>query len=280
MRFAFIDAWKTCFPVALMCRVLRVSRSGYYASRGRPQSKHALEDQRLLVKIKASHEASRGAYGSPRVHRDLREDSETTGRARVARLMRLAGLVSKRRRRYRVTTQSEHSHPIADNLLDRNFTADTVNQKWASDISYVWTGEGWLYLAVVLDLYSRRVVGWSMSTRINRQLALDALRMALIHRKPPSCLLHHSDRGSQYASDDYQKLLKDHRIDCSMSRRGNCWDNGVPRTPGRRCSERDESVASRIRVAGPGSKLRRVAEVKSLGGERRRKGVQETSSVR
>ena len=194
--------------------------------------------------------------------------------------MRLAGLVSKRRRRYRVTTQSEHSHPIADNLLDRNFTADTVNQKWASDISYVWTGEGWLYLAVVLDLYSGRVVGWSMSTRINRQLALDALRMALIHRKPPSCLLHHSDRGSQYASDDYQKLLKDHRIDCSMSRRGNCWDNGVPRTPGRRCSERDESVASRIRVAGPGSKLRRAAEVKSLGGERRRKGVQETSSVR
>ena len=227
MRFAFIEAEKANYPVTVMCRMLEVSRCGFYAWRGRPESTRSREDRRLLVKIKASHAASRETYGSPRVHRDLREDGETIGRGRVARLMRVAGLRSKRRRRYRVTTDSNHSQPVAANVLERDFTAEASNRKWASDITYVPTRSGWLYLAVVLDLYSRRVVGWAMSTRITRKLALDALRMALVHRDRPRMLVHHSDRGSQYASKDYRRVLQAHGIQCSMSRRGNCWDNAV-----------------------------------------------------
>ena len=225
MRFAFIEAEKARFPVTMMCRLLEVSRSGFYASRGRRESTRAGENRRLLVNIKASHTASRGTYGSPRVHRDLVEDGEAVGRHRVARLMRQEGLRSKRRRRYRVTTNSDHHHPVAANVLERDFTADAENCKWAADITYVWTRCGWLYLAVVLDLYSRRVVGWAMSNRITRELALNALSMALTHRPRPELLVHHSDRGSQYASADYRRLLDAHRIECSMSRRANCWDN-------------------------------------------------------
>ena len=163
MRFTFIEAEKARFPVTMMCRLLEVSRSGFYASRGRRESTRAGEDRRL-VNIKASHTASRGTYGSPRVHRDLVEDGVAVGRHRV--LMHQEGLRSKRRRRYRVTTNSDHHHPVAANVLERDFTADAENCKWAADITYVWTRCGWLYLAVVLDLYSRRVVGWAMSTRI------------------------------------------------------------------------------------------------------------------
>lgn len=227
MRFAFIEAEKAAFPVTMMCRLLEVSRSGFYASRGRRESTRAGEDRRLLVNIRASHTASRGTYGSPRVHRDLVDDGMAVGRHRVARLMRHEGLRSKRRRRYRVTTNSEHRHPVAANVLKRDFTADAQNCKWAADITYVWTRCGWLYLAVVLDLYSRRVVGWAMSNRITRELALNALRMALTHRPRPDLLVHHSDRGSQYASADYRRLLNANGIECSMSRRGNCWDNAV-----------------------------------------------------
>ena len=227
MRFAFIEAEKAAFPVTMMCRLLEVSRSGFYASRGRRESTRAGEDRRLLVNIRASHTASRGTYGSPRVHRDLVDDGVAVGRHRVARLMRHEGLRSKRRRRYRVTTNSEHRHPVAANVLERDFTADAENCKWAADITYVWTRCGWLYLAVVLDLYSRRVVGWAMSNRITRELALNALRMALTHRPRPDLLVHHSDRGSQYASADYRRLLNANGIECSMSRRGNCWDNAV-----------------------------------------------------
>ena len=227
MRFAFIEAEKARFPVTMMCRLLKVSRSGFYASRGRRESTRAGDDRRLLVNIKASHTASRGTYGSPRVHRDLVDDGAVVGRHRVARLMRQEGLRSKRRRRYRVTTHSDHRHPVAANVLERDFTADAENCKWAADITYVWTRCGWLYLAVVLDLYSRRVVGWAMSNRITRELALNALSMALTHRPRPELLVHHSDRGSQYASADYRRLLDDHGIECSMSRRGNCWDNAV-----------------------------------------------------
>ena len=227
MRFAFIEAEKARFPVTMMCRLLEVSRSGFYASRGRRESTRAGEDRRLLVNIKASHTASRGTYGSPRVHRDLVEDGLAVGRHRVARLMRQEGLRSKRRRRYRVTTNSDHHHPVAANVLERDFTADAENCKWAADITYVWTRCGWLYLAVVLDLYSRRVVGWAMSNRINRELALNASSMALTHRPRPELLVHHSDRGSQYASADYRRLLDAHGIECSMSRRANCWDNAV-----------------------------------------------------
>ncbi len=197
MRFVFIEAEKARFPVTMMCRLLEVSRSGFYASRGRRESTRAGEDRRLLVNIKASHTASRGTYGNPRVHRDLVEGGVAVGRHRVARLMRQEGLRSKRRRRYRVTTRSDHHHPVAANVLERDFTADAENCKWAADITYVWTRCGWLYLAVVLDLYSRRVVGWAMSNRITWKLALNALGMALTHRPRPELLVHHSDRGSQ-----------------------------------------------------------------------------------
>lgn len=225
MRFAFVEAQKATYPVSTLCTMMKVSRGGFYAWRTRPESSRSKEDRRLLVKVRASHKASRGTYGSPRVYRDLCEDGETVGRDRVARLMRQAGLRSKRRRRYRVTTDSNHSRAVAANVLGREFTARAPNQKWASDITYVPTRRGWLYLAVVLDLYSRRVVGWSMSTRITRELAVSALRMALSRRGQPRVLVHHSDRGSQYASNDYQRLLKGHGIECSMSRRGNCWDS-------------------------------------------------------
>lgn len=227
MRFAFVSVEKVRYPVTTLCRLLEVSRSGFYASCGRSESGRSREDRKLLEEIRAGHTASRRTYGSPRVHRDLRERGVAGGRHRVARLMREAGLFSKRRRRYRVTTDSNHSHPLADNVLARDFTADGPNRKWAADITYVWTRSGWLYLAAVIDLYSRRVVGWAMSTRMTRQLALDALLMALAHRGQPEQLVHHSDQGSQYASRDYRRLLRSHGIECSMSRRGNCWDNAV-----------------------------------------------------
>ncbi len=227
MRFAFVEAQKATYPVLALCWMMKVSRGGFYAWRTRPESPRSKEDRRLLVKVKASHQASRGTYGSPRVYRDLREAGEAVGRDRVARLMRQAGLRSKRRRRYRITTDSDHCRPVAANVLGREFTAHVPNQKWASDITYVRTRRGWLYLAVVLDLYSRRVVGWSMSTRITQELAVNALRMALSHRGHPRVLVHHSDRGSQYASRAYRRLLKARGIGCSMSRRGNCWDNAV-----------------------------------------------------
>ena len=227
MRFAFIRAEKANYPVALMCRLLEVSTSGFWAWCRRPESQRAREDRRLLGKIRASHAASRQTYGSRRVHQDLQAFGETVGRQRVARLMRGAGLRSQSRRPYRVTTASTHQQPVAPNVLARDFKAEGANRKWAADISYVKTRGGWLHLAVVLDLYSRRVVGWAISRRITRQLALDSLQMALTQRGRPQQLLHHSDRGSQYASKDYQRLLQSQDIECSMSRRGNCWDNAV-----------------------------------------------------
>ena len=181
----------------------------------------------MLVNIKASHTASRRTYGSPRVHRDLVEDGVAVGRHRVARLMHQEGLRSKRRRRYRVTTNSDHHHPVAANVLERDFTADAENCKWAADITYVWTRCGWLYLAVVLDLYSRGVVGWAMSNRINRELALNASSMALTHRPRPELLCITLTAAVNTASADYRRLLDAHGIECSMSRRANCWDNAV-----------------------------------------------------
>ncbi len=197
MSFAFIEAKKARFPVTMMCRLLEVCRSGFYASSGPREGTRAGEDRPLLVNIKASHTASRGTYGSVRVHRELVEGGVAVGRHRVARLMRQEGLRSKRRRRYRVCTHSDHHHPVPANVLERDFTADAENCKRAADITYVWTRCGWLYLAVVLDLYSRRVVGWAMSNRITRELALNTLSMALTHRPRPELLVHHSDRGSQ-----------------------------------------------------------------------------------
>jgi putative transposase len=227
VKFEFIEAEKASFPVAFMCVRLEVSSSGFYAWRKRPPSSRALEDDRLLQEIRAAHAESHGRYGSPRVHRELAAKGIHVNKHRVARLMRENGLRGRRRRRFRHTTDSNHAMPIAPNTLARDFTADAPNEVWVTDITYIPTREGWLYLAAILDLYSRRVVGWSMSDRITRQLTLDALMMALRARAPATGLVHHSDRGSQYASADYRAALAIAGIECSMSRKGDCWDNAV-----------------------------------------------------
>ncbi len=227
MRFRFIEAEKANFPITLMCRCLRVSRSGYYAWRERAPSKRAREDERLKIEIKASHKASRQRYGSPRIVRDLHEGGHQVSRKRVARLMRELGLEGRRRRRYRATTDSQHPFPIAVNVLMRDFEVDAPDTAWVTDITYLATSEGWLYLAVILDLFSRRVVGHAMSGRIDRHLVLEALGNALRQRPGARDVIHHSDRGSQYACHDYRKALEEADITCSMSRRGNCWDNAV-----------------------------------------------------
>jgi putative transposase len=227
VRFAFVATEKACYPVALMCRVLKVSRSGYYAWCQRPTAKHTVEDQRLTLELAAIHAESRARYGSPRVHAELRERGRRIGRKRVARLMRVAHLRARERRRFRRTTDSTHAMAVKDNLLARRFAVLTPNTSWATDITYLWTAEGWLYLAVILDLFSRRVIGWALSERLERTVAVEALQMALNERRPAGGLLHHSDRGSQYASKEYQQLLAQHGIVSSMSRRGNCWDNAV-----------------------------------------------------
>jgi putative transposase len=227
VRFGFVETEKAKYPVALMCRVLGVSRSGFYAWRERPSSPHARADQRLTLEVSAIHVESRGSYGSPRVHMELRERGQRVGRKRVARLMRAEGLRARMPRRFPCTTDSGHAMAIRDNLLARRFAVAQPNFGWVADITYLWTLEGWLYLAVILDLFSRRVVGWAMSERLEKKLALDALSMALAQRQPQGGLLHHSDRGSQYASREYQGLLARHALLSSMSRRGNCWDNAV-----------------------------------------------------
>jgi putative transposase len=227
VRFGFVETEKANYPVALMCGVLEVSRSGFYAWRKRPASARALEDQRLSLEVSTIHAESRRSYGSPRVHMELRERGRRLGRKRVARLMRAAGLRARTPRRFRRTTDSGYGMAIRDNLLARRFAVARPNFGWVADITYLWTLEGWLYLAVILDLFSRRVVGWSMSERLEKKLALDALSTALADRQPRGGLIHHSDRGSQYASHEYQELLASYGLLSSMSRRGNCWDNAV-----------------------------------------------------
>ena len=227
MRFAFIAAEKAAFPVTVLCRTLAVSRAGFYAAQARPPAARARAANRLAVEIVAIHGESRQRYGSPRVHAELRARGQGVSRKRVARLMRHQGLAARRRRRFRVTTDSTHPFPVAVNVLARRFAARAPDVVWVTDITYIPTGEGWLYLAVLLDLCSRAIVGWAMSDRITRQLTLDALGMALARRQPPRGLLHHSDRGSQYASGDYQTQLTRHGVVGSMSRRGDCWDNAV-----------------------------------------------------
>jgi len=227
MRYRCIDRRRSEYPVSMMCRVLKVSRSGYYTWRVRPESQRAKTDREVTQAIERLHEASKGTYGSPRITADLKDEGCRHGRHKVARLMRLAGLKGCPKRRFRVTTQRDPSHPVADNLLDQDFTAEAPNQRWASDITYIATNQGWLYLAVIMDLYSRRIVGWSMSRWINRHLVIDALNMAIGARRPGADLIHHSDRGSQYTSDDFRDELLKHGIECSMSGRGNCYDNAV-----------------------------------------------------
>jgi transposase InsO family protein len=206
---------------------MQVSRSGYYSWKGRDTSERQLENERLTCQIGQFFARSNQTYGSGRILRDLREVGFRCGRRRVARLMRQAGLRAVVAPRFRVTTDSNHALPVADNLLGQDFGAVEANVKWASDITYLWTREGWLYLAVVLDLFSRRIVGWSMQKSLERSLVVDALGSALCQRHPEAGLVHHSDRGSQYASFDFQALLKENGVTCSMSRKGNCYDNAV-----------------------------------------------------
>jgi transposase InsO family protein len=229
VRLAFIEAEKACFPVKALCRALRVTRSGFYAWRRRPESQRAREDRRLRVLIREAHEVSRKTYGSPRIHAELAAKDEHVGRKRVVRLMQAEGIVGRMRRRYKLTTDSNHDQPVAPNLLNREFEAEAPNQRWVGDTTELLVGDGGakLYLAAILDLFSRFVVGWAVSAVNDRHLALKALEMALRRRCPGEGLLHHSDRGSPYASEDYQRVLTAHSITCSMSRRGNCIDNAA-----------------------------------------------------
>ena len=208
-----------------MCKVLKVSRSGYYSWSKSPESLKRQQAKELLAVIREIFTEYRGIYGYPRIHRELGNRGIACSKNRVARLMRKDGLRAKLKRRFKATTDSKHNLPVAANLVQRNFTPDQPDRVWAGDITCVWTGEGWLYLAVVLDLFSRTVVGWSMNRRMTRHLVMNALTMALKRRHPARGLIHHSDRGSQYASSDFQELLNKHGIRCSMSRKGDCWDN-------------------------------------------------------
>jgi transposase InsO family protein len=213
-----------------MCDMLLVSSAGFYASRKRSPCLRAIADERLMLNVRISHKRSRKTYGAPRVHRDLRAEGIRVGKKRVARLMQADGLVARRPKRGTRTTDSNHSHPIAPNRLERRFDVNGVrelNRVWVSDITYIPTREGWLYLAAILDLASRRCIGWAMRETLEAELATSALRMALAARRPPAGLMHHADRGVQYACGDYQALLAAHRIVASMSRKGDCWDNAV-----------------------------------------------------
>lgn len=220
-------AEKANFPVAMMCRVLEVSRSGYYAWVSRPPSRQRIRAAALQNDIRRVHKKARGVYGSPRVHAQLRREGIHACVDTVARTMRAAGLRGKIRRGFRSTTDSKHHLPIAPNSLNREFDAQTPDSAWCSDITYIRTRSGWVYLAVILDLATRLVVGWSMDTHMRTSLVTSALRNALSWRKPAARLVHHSDRGCQYASHELQEVLRQEGIECSMSRKGNCWDNAV-----------------------------------------------------
>ena len=236
MKFAFIQRHKRIWPIRVQCRVLGVSVSGYHqhvARRREIAQRRHLSDEALLVHIRAAFAENRGAYGWPRIWRQLRVQGIRVGKQRVQRLMQQHGIRARGKRRFHVvTTDSRHDLPIAPNLLNRNFTPAAPNQAWAGDITYIATEEGWLFLAVVIDLFSRRVVGWSMQPDMRRNLVIDALEMAWLHRRPDrnNKLIFHSDRGSQYASEDFRKVLKEYAITQSMSGKGNCWDNACSET--------------------------------------------------
>jgi putative transposase len=215
------------FRIQSMCTIFCVSRAGFYGWLKRPDSQRKREDKRFLTLIRTSFEKSRKTYGYRRIHDDFSEQNELCGKHRIARLMRENDIRPKSQRRFKVTTDSKHNKPIHDNHLNRQFNAVVPNQRWVSDITYIPTVEGWLYLAVIMDLFSRKIIGWSMSNRMKESIVIDALKMALFRRKISSTVLLHSDRGSQYASENFQQLLRDHGIDCSMSRKGDCWDNAA-----------------------------------------------------
>ncbi len=225
MIYSFIDGHRDSWPASVMADALGVSASGYHAWKGRPPSQRQRRRDRLLVEITAVHEQFKRRYGSPRIHAELKAAGHGCCVNTVAEVMRRAGIKAKTARKFKHTTDSNHKRPVADNVLDREFSVDGPNQAWVADITYVPTREGWLYLAVVEDLYSRRIVGWSMDGRMESRLVVDALEMAIRKRLPVEDLLAHSDRGSQYASEHYQLLLGKHGIECSMSEVGQCWDN-------------------------------------------------------
>ncbi len=228
LRYRFIDAHRRWYSIVALCRNLEVSKAGYYAWRGRRSSPRSLADEQLSTQIVSIHQRSKRRYGSPRVHAELRSKGVRTARKRVARLMKCQGLQGKKTRRFRVvTTDSQHGYPVAPNVLNRQFAPSAPNRAWAADITYFPTKGGWLYLAIVIDLYSRRIVGWSMSTFIDADLVLAALRMAIETRQPERGLVLHTDRGSQYACRIYRNFIAAREIVASMSRKRNCWDNAV-----------------------------------------------------
>lgn len=227
MKYWFIDQHRSSHGVQKMCRVLCVSRSGYYGWKKQPQSKRQKENEQLLMEIKESHKSSRGTYGSPRITEDLQANGTKCGENRVARLMKKNGIAGKAKKKFKATTNSKHSLPVAENLLNQDFTGKKPNAVWVSDITYVPTLEGWLYLVVILDLFSRQVVGWAMSDRLTSGFVVKALYQAIGRRRPPSGCIFHSDRGVQYASSDFRTALKAFGFIQSMSRKGNCYDNAV-----------------------------------------------------
>jgi putative transposase len=230
MRFRFIEENRASLPTERLCQIMNVSSRGYRAYRSRPVSPRQREDMVLLAHIREQHSLSLSSYGRPRMTEELKEIGLEVGHRRVGRLMRQNGISVVRTHKHKVTTDSNHKFNIGPNLLKQNFAADRPNQKWVVDISYIWTREGCLYLAVVLDLYSRRVIGWAVSNRMKRNLAIRALNMAIALRRQPRGCIHHSDRGSQYCSHDYQKLLRLHGFKVSMSGKGNCYDNAAMET--------------------------------------------------
>jgi putative transposase len=226
MKYAWIDAQRKAYPLPVMCETLSVSASGYRAwKRGGSPGRKRLTAAQLLALIKAIHKELKGAYGSPRMVRELRARGFPASKPRVERLMRENGIRARHKRRYKATTDSKHNLPVAANLLDRNFSPAGPNQAWSADLTYIWTDEGWLYLAIVMDLFNREIVGWSIKPRMTVDIVTDALTMAWFRRRPGPGLIHHSDRGSQYASHAFQDKLADYGMTCSMSRKGNCWDN-------------------------------------------------------
>ncbi len=227
MRYGFIEEHRSLWRLPVMCRVLAVSKSGYFAWRDGRDGPRRSQDRALSVQIQAIHHQSRQTYGSPRIHHELKTQGHAVGKKRVERLMKTAGIAVLPLRRHVTTTDSNHDHPIAPNLLEQDFSAAAPNQRWVTDITYVPTVEGWLYVAAIMDLYSRRIVGWAMAATMHRDLVLKALDMAVADRKPDEGLIHHSDRGSQYASDDYRRAQAAYGMIASMSRRACCYDNAA-----------------------------------------------------
>ena len=227
MKYAFIQSQCDSFAVTRLCEIFNVCRSAYYDWCTRLPSRHQQEDEKLATKIKNSHENSRQLYGARRIQDDLKDEGFVVSKARVGRLMKREGLHSKRRNNFKITTNSNHNFPISPDLLQRNFAVEQPDRAYVSDITYIWTSEGWLYLAITIDLFSRLVVGWSLSSRMFAKLVADALNMAITTRNPEPGLIHHSDRGSQYASGAFRAILNEYGFKGSMSRKGDCWDNSV-----------------------------------------------------